>query len=351
MTIDRRTVLQGLTAMGAAGALARTGALAQTAPTPVVATFGPAGSIYAPNMVADVMGFAKEEGIDLKLQIPDGGAKARQILAAGEAQFGHGDTTHPLQISNRGRPARILMASETVCSYANIVVRKDLFDQGIDTVEKLGRWKRADGAKPIVAATAIGSGTWMYGSFIFERLGVGDNINWVAGGSTSTMLGGLKSKQFDAIMALPNWIYDAESHGWGKTIYNVLDKATWDKAFGGPMPTTVVYAQLSTIREKPEMVQAYMNAIYKSMQWLKTNSVDAILAKIGPKYLGDLNPESAKLEMGYYKAAWHYAGTISEAEYKTAAPVFFRDGTDIQPVAFADAVDARFLENARKKFG
>src|SRR5260221_13985467 len=88
MNLDRRTVLTGLGAVGA-GAMLPRGARAQTL-TPVVATFGPAGGIYAPNMVADVMGFAKEEGLDLKLQIPDGGAKARQILAAGEALFGHG---------------------------------------------------------------------------------------------------------------------------------------------------------------------------------------------------------------------------------------------------------------------
>src|SRR5258708_1886772 len=176
MRVHRRTVLQGLTALGAATTLGSSRAFAQAALTPVVATFGPAGSIYAPNMVADIMGFAKEEGLALTLQIPDGGAKARQILAAGEAAFGHGDTTHPLQITNRGRPAKILMATETVCSYANIVVRKDLFDQGINTAEKLGAWKRPDGAKPIVAATALGSGTWMDGSYSFPRLGAGGTM-------------------------------------------------------------------------------------------------------------------------------------------------------------------------------
>ena len=31
--------------------------------------------------------------------------------------------------------------------------------------------------------------------------------------------------------------------------------------------------------------------------------------------------------------------------------VTFRDGTDIKPIAFADAVDTRFIDNARKKFG
>jgi NitT/TauT family transport system substrate-binding protein len=348
--LGRRRVLQGL---GATGALCLTSVTARGEATPalVTATFGPAGAIYAASMVADVLGFAKQQQLEIKLQITDGGARSRQVLAAGEAMFGHGDTSHPLQISNRGKPARMLYVTETVCSYANMVVRKDLYDQGITTPEKLAQWKRPGGAKPIVAATAIGSGTWMYGSFIFEALGAADNINWVAGGGTSTMLGGLESKQFDAIMALPAWQFDAEAHGWGKAIYDVLDKAAWAKAFGGPLPTTAIYALKTTIDKQPDATQAYINAIYQSMQWMKTNTSEEIFKRIGPKYLQDFDPAAAKREFDYYKAAWHFPGTFSEAEYQNGARVWFRDGTDIKPIAFADAVDTRFVDNAHHKFG
>lgn len=348
--LGRRRVLQGL---GATGALCLTAVHAKGAPAPalVTATFGPAGAIYAANMVADVLGLAKQQALEIKLQISDGGAKSRQILAAGEAMFGHGDTSHPLQVSNRGKPARMLYVTETVCSYANIVVRKDLYDQGITTPEKLGAWKRPGGAKPIVAATAIGSGTWMYGSYIFDSLGVGDNINWVSGGGTSTMLGGLQSKQFDAIMALPAWQFDAEDHGWGKAIYDVLDKAAWNKAFGGPLPTTALYALKTTIDKQPDLTQAYINAIYQAMQWMKANTSAEIFKRIGPKYLQDYDPAAAKREFDYYKAAWHYEGTFSPQEYDNGARVWFRDGTDIKPIAFADAVDTRFVDDAHRRFG
>ena len=349
--LHRRRVLQGLGVAGASLCVPVLRARGDDKPLSVSTTFGPAGAIYAASMVADVLGFAKQQRLDLKLEITDGGAKSRQVLAAGEAMFAHGDSSHPLQISNRGKPARMLYVTETVCSYANMVVRKDLYDQGITTPEKLAQWKRPGGAKPIVAATAIGSGTWMYGSFIFESLGAGDNVNWVAGGGTSTMLGGLQSKQFDAIMALPAWQYDAESHGWGKAIYDVLDKAAWTKAFGGPLPTTAIYALKTTIDKEPDATQAYVNAIYQSMQWMKANSSEEIFKRIGPKYLQDFDPAAAKREFDYYKAAWHYPGTTTEAEYARGARVWFRDGTDIKPIAFADAVDARFIDNARRKFG
>ena len=347
--LGRRRLLQGLGAWGAV--LCLTSGRARAQQRTVSATFGPAGAIYAASMVADVLGFAKETRLDLKLQITDGGARSRQVLAAGEAMFGHGDTSHPLQISNRGKPARMLYVTETICSYANIVVRKDLFDQGITTPEKLAQWKRPGGAKPIVAATAIGSGTWMYGSYIFERLGAGDNVNWVSGGGTSTILGGLQSKQFDAIMALPSWQFDAEQHGWGKAIYDVLDQAAWTKAFGGPLPTTAIYALKTTIDKEPDATQAYVDAIYKSMQWMKANPSAEIFKRIGAKYLPDYDPAAALREFDYYKKAWHYAGTFDQKQYDNGARVWFRDGTDIKPIAYQDAVDARFIDNARRKFG
>ncbi len=349
--LGRRRVLQGLGVSGALLGLGTAAARAQAKNVAVSATFGPAGALYAASMVADVLGFAKEEQVDLKLVITDGGAKSRQVLAAGEATFGHGDTSHPLQISNRGKAARMLYVTEMVCSYANMVVRKDLYDQGITTPEKLAQWKRPNGAKPIVAATAIGSGTWMYGSYIFESFGAADNVNWVSGGGTSTMLGGLQSKQFDAIMALPAWQFDAEANGWGKAIYDVLDKAAWNKAFGGLLPTTALYALKTTIDKEPDAVQAFVNAAYKAMQWMKANTSEEIFKRIGPKYLQDFDPGAAKREFDYYKAAWHYSGIVEQAEYDRAAKVWFRDGTDIKPIAFNDAIDNRFIDNARKKFG
>jgi NitT/TauT family transport system substrate-binding protein len=349
--IERRDILRSLGWAGATALLSIGGIGRAAAATAVTATFGPSGPIYAPNMVAQLAGFGAKAGLDLKLQIPDGGVKARQILAAGEAEFGHGDTSHPLQLTNRGKACKILMGMETICSYANILVRQDLYDQGLSTVTKLSQWKRPGGAKPIVAATAIGSGTWLYGTYIFGKLGAKDAVNWVAGGGTSTMLGGLKEKHFDAIMALPSWQFDAEKNGWGKTIYDVRSEKDWNAAFGGSVPTGVVYAQKSTVDAKPELVQAYVDAMYQSMQWLKSHSIDEAFALVGPKYMGDYNPEAAKREFEYFKGAWNFAGGIDKAAYERGGRVFFREGTEIQPIPYEQVVDMRFVENARKKFG
>jgi NitT/TauT family transport system substrate-binding protein len=348
MRTSRREFLVGATVMS--GATALFGARAFAAEKTVTATFGPVSGIYAANIVALELGFAKEEGLELKLVTTDGGAKSRQVLAAGQAMFGHGDATHPLQIANRGKPAKMLLCTENIASYANIVVRKDLFDQGITTPEKLAQWKRPDGAKPIVAATAIGSGTWMFGSYIFEGLGAGDRINWVAGGGPKTMLGALSTKQFDAIMAVPSWEIEAEEKGWGKKIYDVRDRAAWDKAFGGTLPVSVIYALDPQIADQAT-TQAYVNAVYRAMQWLKATPTSEIYARIGEKYMSELDPAASQREIDWYKAAWNYTGEISEADFERGGKVWYRDGTDIKDTTYKEAVAPQFLAAARKKYG
>src|SRR2546426_10563828 len=92
---------------------------------------------------------------------PGGGAKVAQVLAAGQAMFALGDSNHPLKITEKGKDALMVFATDTRCSYANVVVRKELFDRGVKSVEARGD-ARLVGRQAVVAATAIGSGTHGY---------------------------------------------------------------------------------------------------------------------------------------------------------------------------------------------
>ena len=100
--------------------------------------------------------------------MPGGGAKVVQALAAGQVLFALGDSNHPLKITEKGKDALMIFATDTRCSYANIVVRKELWDKGVKTVEALADQKLV-GRKAVVAATAIGSGTYVYGVYVLQN--------------------------------------------------------------------------------------------------------------------------------------------------------------------------------------
>src|SRR5207253_3964326 len=247
--------------------------------------------VYGQHLVAKEKKFFEDEGVSAPgFIVPGGGAKVAQALAAGQAMFALGDSNHPLKITEKGRDALMIFATDTRCSYANIVVRKDLYDKGGTSVEALAD-PRLVGRRAVVAATAIGSGTYVYGVYVLKKTKasdgkpVNDHVDWVGGGASTTMLGGLKVGKFDAIMAVPEWQFAAESEGFGRAIYDVLDARAWNRVFGGPIPVTVGYVLKETVEKSPDLVQAYVNATYRAQQWIRRAKDEEIVDLLHAPYM------------------------------------------------------------------
>jgi NitT/TauT family transport system substrate-binding protein len=337
----------GGAAAAGAGLLPSSG-LSQAAPASLA--FGPSSPVYALGMIAQEKGFFKDEKLDFKLVVGNAGTHGRQALAAGQALFAHGDASHPLQLSTRGKKCKIVLATQMVSSISNIVVRKDLYDSGIKSVEDLAAYKRPDGAKPIVAATAIGSGTWMYGTYVFESKGLGDKVNWVAGGGPKTMFPGLQTKQFDAIMAVPGWVVEVEKQDFGRIIYDPSKPGVFEKAFGGTVPVLVVYTLEETAADEKARVQAFVNAMYRAMRWVKATPLDEVYALINQKYFPGVDPVAVKVELGFDKDTWAYDGRIDRASFERGGKVWYRKGADIPPADYAAVVDMSFLDAAQARY-
>jgi len=161
MRLTRRRFLR---TTGVAGVWLAAGRAHAQAPRPITVTHSVSTFVYGQHLVAREKKFFEAEGVSVPgFIVPGGGAKVVQALAAGQAMFALGDSNHPLKISEKGRDALMIFATDTRCSYANIVVRKDLHDKGVTSVEALAD-PRLVGRRAVVAATAIGSGTYVYGA-------------------------------------------------------------------------------------------------------------------------------------------------------------------------------------------
>ena len=311
--------------------------------------------VYGQHLVAVQKKFFEEEGVKSPdFIVPGGGAKVVQAVAAGQAQFGLGDSNHPLKTTEKGRDAVILFATDTRCSYANVVVRKELFDRGVKTVEALGDEKLV-GRKAVLAATAIGSGTHVYGVFVCKSVkapdgkAVNDHVEWVGGGASQTMLGGLKAGKFDAIMAVPEWQWAAEGEGFGKAIYDVQDEKAWNRVFGGPIAVTVGYVLRETIEKSPDLVQAYVNAIYHAQQWIRRAKDDEIVDLVWKPYMDTFKREDILRSVKYYKTIFDWDLLIQDKDYDNGIKVWVPTAID-KPIPYAKAVDMSFVRKAHAKY-
>lgn len=355
--LGRRDFLAAAGILAAAAALPRPLAAQARPPRPITMSHSVSTFVYAQHLVAKEKRFFEDEGVavDRGFIVPGAGAKVVQALAAGQALFALGDSNHPLKISERGKEALILFATDTRCSYANIVARKELYDAGLTGVEKLGTMKKPGGGKWVLAATAIGSGTHVYGTYVLEQYKAPDGrplnslVEWVGGGASTTMLGGLKAGKFDAIMAVPEWLWAAEDQGFGKAIYNVLEEKAWNQVFGGPLPVTVGYCLKETIEKMPDAVQGYVTACYRAQKWIQKAPDKDILDLLHQPYMDTFSKEDVLKSIRYYKGILDWDFLVEEKEYNEALKIFLATRTLEKEIPFAKAVDMSFVRKAHQK--
>src|SRR5215471_506437 len=321
---------------------------------PISASHSVSTFVYGQHLVAAAKKFFEEEGLRTPdFVVPGGGAKVVQALAAGQVQFALGDSNHPLKITEKGKDALMIFATDTRCSYANVVARTELFDKGVKTVAALADEKLV-GRRAVIAATAIGSGTHVYGVYVLKNTKaadgkpVNDHVEWVGGGASTTMLGGLKAGKFDAIMAVPEWQSAAVDEGFGRPIYDVADEKAWNRVFGGPIPVTVGYVLKETIEKSPEAVQGYVNACYRAQQWLKKAKDDEAVDLLWKPYMETFKREVVLDSVRYYRTIFDWDLSIDEAAYERGMKVWVPLAVD-KPIPFAKAVDMSFVKKAQAK--
>jgi NitT/TauT family transport system substrate-binding protein len=305
--------------------------------------------VYQSHFVADRIGFFKEAGLDCKLVQGGSGVKTREIIASSQGDIGIGDVTHPMQLSNRGRNGRILMPTDTRSSSVIFIIRKDLKDQGITTLEALTDWKRPDGRKPIVSVSSLGGTNHVWSSYYMETMGLDQKVTWVGTGNVDTMMGSLKTKQVDVLVSSQSLLNDAVEQGWGAMLFDGTDEAIWNKYIGGKIPVTGHFTLQSTIDKDPAKMQAFITALWRASQWIKAHSPDEIYDVIEP-YVGSTSRGANILEITALKKVADYEGTIDAEGFARGGKVWFREMTGIKPLTIADVVSPGFTEAARKAY-
>jgi sulfonate transport system substrate-binding protein len=305
--------------------------------------------IYQSQFVADRVSYFKDAGLDCKLIQGGSGVKTREIIASSQGDVGIGDVTHPMQLANHGRAGRILMPTDTRSSSVQFIIRKDLWDQGITTLEKLTEWKRPDGRKPIVSVSSLGGTNHVWSSYYMETMGLAEKVTWIGTGNVDTMLGTLKSKQADVLISSPSLLDESQEQGWGTLLFDGTDEAIWNKYIGGKVPVTGHFTVQSTIDKDPSKMGAFVTALWRATLWIKAHSPEEIFETIEP-YVGSTSRKANISEITALKRVADYDGIVDAASFARGEKVWFREMTGIKPLTIADVVVPDFVQAAKKAY-
>src|SRR5450759_725324 len=305
--------------------------------------------VYQTQFVADRIGYFKDAGLVCKLIQGGSGVKTREIIASSQGDIGIGDITHPMQLSNHGRAGRVLMPVDTRSSSVMFIIRKDLWDQGIRTLEALTAWKRPDGRKPIVSVSSLGGTNNVREGNYMETMELDDKVTWIGTGNVDTMLGSLKTKQVDVLVSSLSLLNESMDQGWGTLLFDGTDETIWNKYIGGKVPVTAHFTLQATIDKDPPKMQAFVTALWRATQWIKAHSPEEIYETIEP-YVGSTSRSANILEIATLQKVTDYDASIDAAGFARGEKVWFREMTGIKPLTIADLVSPTFIEAVRKAY-
>ena len=226
-----------------------------------------------PNRVGVEKGFFKEQGLDPEFKILPSGNNVVQALAGGSADFG--DAAPSLFLAAIANKLPIVAIA--LHSWGNI--GKLVASKANENLTDLNDFK----GKHIGAQ--VGTGAYVVLMLAIDHAGLKESDFKFSNIRVSEMPGAMQAGGFDAVMAWEPEASRIVQTGLGKEVIS-------SKKFEELAHTTYPFLVLTTekmIRERPEVVQKYMNGFAKAQRFMLENEKQA-----GEIYRNSLPPEIGK---------------------------------------------------------
>lgn len=246
-----------------------------------IAVGGQALVYYLPLSIADLKGFFKEEGLDVKVVDFAGGSKALQAVVGGSADVCSGAFEHTISLQHRRQ------------NYSAFVMqgRAPMITLGVSSKNMPDYKEPADLKGKKIGVTAPGSSTNMLVSFFLSQHGLSaSDVSIIGVGAGTGAVNAMRSGQIDAISNVDPVISTLEHEGLLNPIVDTRKLKDSQAIFGGPMPSSCLYASHKFIEENPNTCQALANAIIKADKWIQEASFEDIMETVPEQYLLG-NPE------------------------------------------------------------
>lgn len=279
MSLNRRDILK---VAGAAGVIGMAPSLGRAQVADIekksvtIAVGGQALVYYLPLSIAEFKGFYKEEGLNVKIVDFAGGSKALQAVVGGSADVCSGAFEHTISLQNRRQNYSAFVMQGRAPMITLAVSKKNMPDYK----------EPADLKGKKIGVTAPGSSTNMLVNFFLAQHDLkASDVSIIGVGAGTGAVNAIRSGQVDAISNVDPVISTLEHEDLLEVVADTRKLKDSEAIFGGPMPSSCLYASQKFIEENPNTCQALANAIIKADKWIQEASIDEIMEMVPEQYL------------------------------------------------------------------
>src|SRR3977135_4371851 len=248
-----------------------------TTPYPVkIMVGGLSKQIYLPNMLAQRLGYFKEQNLNVTLIDEGSGQGSESEVVAGNVDAGSGAYSHPVELNALGKKI------ETICQFGIAPGEAEMV-----ATSKAGSIKSAaDLRGKKLGVTDIGSGTHTISLALLGKAGYkGSDASFVAVGAGNTFIAAIKNGTIDAGMTTEPTITRLLQSGDAKVLIDLRTPESTRAALGGDYPFIGIFAKNDWVNSHKDVAQRLVNVYVKTLKWMKAHTAEEIAGKMPADYL------------------------------------------------------------------
>jgi NitT/TauT family transport system substrate-binding protein len=231
--------------------------------------------IYLPAMLAERLGYYKQQGLNVQLSDEPAGVEAANQLLAGKVDGVIGFYDHTVDLQGSGKNAQSVVQLLRLPGEAELC-RNDVSGK----IQSPADWT---GSK--LGVTGLGSSTYFLTQYLAVKNGVPTSkITPVAVKAGPTFVAAMEQKAIECGMTTEPTITAVQEKGLGKPLIDMRTEAGTMQALGGVYPASALYMRNDWVAKNPQTVQKLANALVKTLHWIQTHSADEITAKMPSAY-------------------------------------------------------------------
>lgn len=302
----------------------------ETALTPVRLNEVVHSVFYAPQYVAQELGFFEEEGLEVTVAIGNGADKSMTALLSDSADIALLGTEAGIYVYNEGKedyPKAFAQLTQRAGNFLVSRVEEPNFEWN-DLKGKSVIGGRLGGMPELVLEYVIKEN----GMVIGEDMEIINNIDFSSTAGAFTGNVGDYTVEFEPVATT------LEQNGSGYIVASLGEAS-------GYVPYTVYMARDDFMTEHPEIIEAFTRAIYRGQQWVENHTSAEIAEVILPQF-SESDVETLTTIIERYKAqdTWKTDPIFSEEGFTLIQDIMEQGGELSQRVPFNDLVRNEFAE-------
>ena len=284
---------------------------------------------YAPQYIADSLGYFKEEGIDVEFILTPGADKVTAAVLSGDVQIGFCGSEATIYVYNGGE-------KDYLVNFAGLTKRDGSF---LISRDKIKNFKVEDLKGKHILAGREGGMPAMTLEYALNTNGVkSDEVNLDTSVEFSAMSGSFIGGNGDFVSLFEPTASDLKDKGYGYIVASI-------GKLGGVVPYTAYNTRKSYIEKNPKIIKGYTKAINKGLKYVHSHSAEDISSHIGKYFPETSYNELVKIVKTYMDIdSWFDTTYIDKKDFEHIEEIMINAGKLEKKAPYKKLVDNSFIK-------